>query len=56
MASLVYVLAIVSGLVGALGLVVSFITEESDGFKFLAHVVRSVGFLLLAILLKSFAG
>jgi hypothetical protein len=40
---------------GAIGLIVSFITEESDGSKLIAHALRAVGFLLRAGVLNGYS-
>jgi len=40
---------------GAIGLIASFITEESDGTKLIAHALRAVGFLLLAGVLNGYS-
>jgi len=55
MALLIYLLAVLCLILGAVGLVGSWYSNESDGSKLIARVIRAVGFLLLAGLLKSFA-
>ncbi len=56
MGYLIYFLVIVCMVLGVIGLVFSFVAEESDGSKRTAQAIRSVGFLLLAGLLRGFAG
>jgi len=51
-----YFLVIACTIFGAMGLLSSFISEESDGSKLTAKAIRAVGFVLLASLLKSFIG
>jgi hypothetical protein len=55
MANFIYYTAIASGIFGAIGLVASFVVDESDGSMLTARLIRAVGFVLLAGLLKSYA-
>ena len=53
---LVHLIVAVCVIFGVICLLSSIITEESDGSKLTARVLRAVAFLLLASLLNSFLG
>jgi hypothetical protein len=54
MGNFIYFLAIVCTALGGISLIWSCIAEESDGARLIARVIRAVGYLLLAGLLKGF--
>lgn len=55
MSGITHFVAGASVIFGAVGLIGSFITDESDGSKLIAQAVRAVGFLLLAGALNGYS-
>jgi hypothetical protein len=54
MAGFIHFSAVACLILGAVGLVATFLSEESDGSKLTARTIRAVGFLMLAGLLNGY--
>jgi hypothetical protein len=55
MSGTIHLIAAACLIFGGVGLVASFLSEESDGSKLIAQAVRAVGFLLLAGALNGYS-